>query len=268
MKIAVLGAGPSGMMAAHAASEFGHHITILDKEPDKTRRNSGVFFLHDDCNLALDEVHLKQRVLGAFGKKNADDISRAYGVKVYGRALPKTSIISAMRAENANVIGYNAEQAIDRLWDLYGSQVKPYEFLGSTLSEEALFNRYDKVISTIPAKLWYPSHAYSSVTTWIKIGTAPKDEGFIFYNINPHSKWYRCSAMLGTFVQEYGAGFKPHMAYPYSYVFRTVTKVIGVDRPFPETNNLFLVGRYGAWDKSCLTHNVYHRTLDWLMEER
>ena len=53
MKILILGAGPSGMMAAHAASQCGHEVRIIDQDPNRSRRNSGVYFLHDDCDESL-----------------------------------------------------------------------------------------------------------------------------------------------------------------------------------------------------------------------
>lgn len=260
MKIAILGAGPSGMMAAHAASQCGHYVDIFDADPDRSRRNSGVYFLHDDCDLLLDRVEIKQIVLGAKGR-SPEQISDLYSLKVYGTSSISKKVSVLQARDTPIVVGYNSQQAITRLWDLYGKQVKTLkiENLNHALS---LFETYEKVISTIPARILYPGKEYRSVGTWIKVGTAPADEAFLFYNINPHCKWYRCSAMFGTFIQEYGIGFNPEPRPGYDY--KQVIKVIG-DGIRSDVDNLFLTGRYGAWNKKMLTHDAYYETLKWLL---
>jgi hypothetical protein len=261
MKIAVLGAGPSGMMAAHASSQYGHYVDILDWNPSQSRRNSGVYFLHDDCDLALDSHSFHQRVLG-IGGMTYNDIGQAYGEKVYGKRVGKVSVLSAIVEKE--VRGYSAGQAINRLWDLYGNQIQNREIRRGMYDVEDLLGVYDKVISTIPAYVLFPEKEFDSVATWIKVGIAPPSEHFIFYNLNPHCPWYRCSGMFGVFVQEYGFDFSPPENWDDTqYQYRVVQKVIGegIVSPF---KNLLLTGRYGAWNKRILTHNVYEEVLDWL----
>jgi len=257
MKVAVLGAGPSGMMAAHAVSQCGYYVDIFDKDPSSSRRNSGVYFLHADCDLMLDPVLIKQSVIGHHGKK-IDEISKLYGLKVYGKEISKPSIVSVI--SKSTMTGFNSEHAITRLWDFYGKQVKEGEI--SNLGQvKGLFDTYDKIISTIPAWVLYPDQKFESVETWIKVGKAPENEAFMFYNINPYCDWYRCSAMFGVFTQEYGYG--KHFEKKEGYEYKKVIKVIG-DGITSEIKDLFLVGRYGAWNKKTLTHDVYYRTLEWL----
>ena len=130
-----------------------------------------------------------------------------------------------------------------------------------------LFDSYDKIVSTIPVGILYPEYQCESVELWIKVGKAPEEEAFIFYNVNPHCDWYRCSAIFGVFVQEYGLGRQPNMSVPISmdalkHDFKKVTKVIG-DGYTSTVDNLLLVGRYGAWRKETLTHHVYEDVLGW-----
>ncbi|MEK7087527.1 MAG: hypothetical protein AAB958_02390 [Patescibacteria group bacterium] len=258
MKIAILGSGPSGMFAAHASSQCGAYIDIFDADPDKTRRSSGVYYLHDSCDLLLDEIKIKQSVLGT-RLMTPEEIKVSYGMKVYGKLIEKVSILDAIKTKE--VVGYNSSQAIERLWDLYGKQVqlKKIESLRQVLEE---FSKYDLIISTIPVYVLYPDLVCEGIETSIKVGKSPEKESFIFYNVNRHCKWYRCSAMFGTFIQEYGFGLTSKNLEGYEY--KKVIKVIGDGYKSPN-KNIFLVGRYGAWDKSCLTHNVYHRTLEYLI---
>jgi len=258
----ILGAGPSGMMAAHAASHRGYHVTIWDRDPDKTRRNSGVYFLHGDCFLALDAVDVQQRVLGSDGMSSAE-LAAAYGDKVYGSAA-KVSKVSVVGANSQTVIrGYNSGQAIARLWDLYGGQVET-ENISDMYEVKVALGDYDVVISTIPLPVLFPGLAVSSEQVWIKWGQAPLDEAFVFYNVNPHAPWYRCSAIFGVFTMEYAHGQVP--THTEGCQVGQVTKVIGRhgDPIVPE--RLILTGRYGAWDKSFLTHTVFSHVLQELRQ--
>ena len=258
MRVAVLGAGPSGMVAAHASAQCGAYIDIFDANPDRSRRNSGVYFLHASCDLLLDKIIIKQTILGA---KLLDDeeLGRVYSRKVYGDS--DVAGVSILDAKTRNeFVGFNAGQAVDRLWDLYGRRVqcKTINNLEDVLS---LLDKYDKVISTIPAYVLYPDLSYPMVKTHVKVGTSPDNEAFIFYNVNDHTPWYRCSALFGVFVQEYEYGYLPERAGKYQY--RMVRKVIG-NGIESGVQDLLLAGRYGEWKKSVLTHHVYWKVLGWL----
>lgn len=262
MNALILGAGPSGMMAAHAASHRGYHVTIWDRDPDKTRRNSGVYFLHEDCFLALDAVDVQQRVLGSDGMSSAE-LAAAYGDKVYGSAA-KVSKVSVVGANSQTVIrGYNSGQAIARLWDFYGGQVEKQNVADLHEVQWGL-ERYDVVISTIPFPVLFPYVGVSSEQVWIKWGQAPPDEAFVFYNVNPHAPWYRCSAIFGVFTMEYAHGYKPTRTKGYRV--GQVTKVIRRHRDPIVPERLILTGRYGAWNKSFLTHTVFSHVLQELCQ--
>ena len=263
MKVAILGSGPSGMMASHAASEYGAKISIFDSSPDKSRRNSGVYFLHDDCNLLLDSIKIRQTILG-INSLSEEQISEAYGLKVYGKLVSKVSILNAIK--NKEVSGYNAGQAIERLWDLYKDHINRQTISGLK-DVEVLLDKYDKVISTIPARVLYPNYKYEHTVAWIKVGTSPKHEAFILYSVSPNHNWYRCSAMFGVFVMEYGYDYVPPAPSNNLtldvYEYKKVIKVLG-EGLMSTISDLFLVGRYGAWKKATLTHDVFYEVLKWL----
>ena len=222
---------------------------------------------------------IEQRVLGAEGllhtdnhlirSDNAFDLALAelYSNKVYGeehtkKYKPTVSIVKAWRS--GDFYAYNAEQVLTQLWELYGHHVQERDIQSLDHVEE-LRNMYyfkPKVISTIPASVLFPERKYLSTTAKILVGTAPPEESFIYYNVSPANAWYRCSAVFGQFTQEY-----PHWVEPRNQsnlLMRTVHKVIGVANsdevpllPSDMSSWLHLTGRYGAWDKSMLTHDVY-----------
>lgn len=257
MKVAILGAGPSGMMAAHAASENRHYVDIFDKDPDMTRRNSGVYFLHSPCNLPLEPIRIRQQVLGIHNLPK-EEVPNLYGLKVYGKSVPKNSILEAMK--NSETIGFDAGKALMYLWDMYGNQVQR-RTIGNMEDVKDFLYGYDRVISTIPAYILFPDEKLDSIKTTIKVGTSPLNESFVLYNINPHCNWYRTSAFCGTFVQEYG--FEAKIDKKVGYEYKEVTKVLGegLKSPYPA---LLLAGRYGAWKKTTLTHNVFEEVRGWL----
>ena len=256
MKVAILGAGPSGMMAAHAVAQYGHEIVIFDKNPDQSRRNSGVYFLHENCHLLLDPVTIEQTLLGGHGMTD-EEVSHAYGMKVYGQDIAKTSVLEARKTRK--VKGYNAGKAIDVLWHLYGNFINRQE-IGSFPGVAAMKTNYDVIISTIPAWVLFPDLSFDSVETWIEVGTAPLDEHFLYYNVNPYIPWYRCSAMFGVFTREFG--WDQVLKKREGYQYHLVKKVIGIRRgELPKDKRIWFTGRFGAWDKSILTHTVYYDIL-------
>lgn len=258
----ILGSGPSGMMAAHAVYDSGYTAEIYDKDPDQSRRNSGVFVLHDNCNLGLDPIEIRQFIIGAVGISE-EHISEIYTSKVYGDTnLPKkVSVLSALK--NPSIIGYDANIAVQRLWDLYSSRVVKAHIDKGLLNSFLSNDLY--VISTIPAyqllDINVTEFTYKRVC--VKVSEAPKGEApFILYNINRHMNWYRCSAISGVFTKEYNHG-EIIISPNNSSSIRDVKKVVGNGFTHPN-KRVLLTGRYGAWNKSILTHNVYYQVLEWI----
>ena len=250
--ICILGAGPSGMMAAHAAVNNGYDIHIMDRDPDKTRRNAGVYYLHSKCDLAISSNLLQQRVIGA-SNMTESELLESYCKKVYnGLNVSSSSILEARY--NPEIEVYNSVEAIDHLWQMYGHAVQMYEV--SSMSHVLSFkDHYVGVISTIPAGILFPKSMLHGVSAYIDSAVAPIQDSFIYYNVSDTIPWYRCSAIFGSFVAEYAKedGIKD---------YRKVVKVIGKEEPLPEYDWLISTGRYGAWDKSFLTDKVYYHITD------
>ena len=256
--VIILGAGPSGMIAAHAASQSGYEVKIYDKDPDKSRKTSGLFYLHTSCDLLIDSTVISQAILGAKGASSIE-IAQRYSQKVYGKDLPSESLSITKVLEEPVVRGYNAIQAIERLWDLYGHCVEQYEVKNLFQVEKNFPDT--KVISTIPAPILFPLEKFESVQSWVRVGKAPEKEAFIFYSISPNHKWDRTSALFGVFVQEFP--FSVLIESKEGYETIQLTKVIGGFQP-KSTNEVVFVGRYGAWDKKILVSDVYTDVLKWL----
>ena len=255
--VLILGSGPSGMLAAHGASQCGYEVTILDKDPDKSRKTSGLFYLHDSCDLLIDSMIIHQDILGAEGL-SSEEIEQKYCSKVYGGKYCLEGLsISNLKS---SVLGYNPTQAIERLWDLYGHRIVRQEV-------KSIFGaqRYSdgKIISTIPAPVFYPLERFESVQVYVRIGESPKNEAFVFYSVSPNHSWYRTSGVFGTFTQEFASLVDAESEYSLLEIV-PVTKVIGGFSP-PSSNRILFTGRYGAWKKKMLVSDVYYDVKRWLL---
>ena len=262
-EIAILGAGPAGMMAAHAVSQAGFQPVIYDRNPDKTRRNAGVFILHDDCGLALKSIEVDQRILGAeIYRREANKLfltCKAYNSKVYPKEKPKPTSVSIMDAmKHPRLSVFNVAEALDHLWNMYGKYVKPLEISGFA-DVFSLGSVYKRVVSTIPMPILFPDIEYFSTDAFVYVSEAPPEDSFIYYNVGSAINWYRCSAVYGVFTAEYANEQAALQDGHTIDKLKKVQKVIDCDRKdqLPEIPWLTLTGRYGAWDKTCLTHHVY-----------
>ena len=250
--VVILGAGPSGMMAAHAVAQYGLTPMVIDRDPDKTRRNSGVYYLHSDCGLALRSREVMQRVLGGEGLF-PQNLVKAYAAKVYGQEVSSSSILHAY--DHPQIQVYNAVEALEHLWEMYGAYVHKDVIEGF----EAVWDyqmQVGNVVSTIPARVLFPDIAYNAVYANVHVSEAPETEAFVYYNVGPAISWYRCASLFGVFTAEYPCMLKPDITRGE---WRRVHKVIGTSTPLPEYPWLITTGRYGAWDKACLTDTVYRQ---------
>lgn len=265
--VVILGAGPSGMMAAHAASQCGYEVKIYDKDPNFQSKTSGLFYLHDSCSLLIDCKTISQTILGAY-RLTDEEIIRQYGEKVYGKNIEGLSILDAK--QHGVILAYNAQQAIERLWDLYGHLVSKYDVKSLLQVEKDLAPECGmKIISTIPVNFLFPNIDCQYETAWCRMAEAPKDDAFIFYSISPNHLWYRASAMFGIFVQEFPSSAPIVLRSDESregYTIFGIQKVIGKVK-LPKSKKVLFAGRYGAWDKTQLVHNVYERVIGWLSKD-
>lgn len=263
MKVAVVGGGPAGLFAAWASIQWGCSVKVFDKNPEKigVGQNHGVFALFDECDLFLSQ---KQEIqVGVIGGHNlkVSELAAAYSRKVYGEEIENSSIASYMG--NPRRLVYNHAEAYDQILEFLGREniVGGFEIKGMGAYDRLLDDDYDLIISTIPAPVLFPTDTWPSSKAWIFHSDAPKEEGFMIYNVNEFIPWYRCSAILGHFTMEYAqepSNGKNHIQ---------VTKVL--DPPVSPKNlmgpyyrdQIWFTGRYGAWQKDMLTENVYYNVL-------
>lgn len=242
MKVAVLGCGPAGLLAAHAAGRAGADLVIYSDKAEPSRIG-GAQFLHraipgityyepdDQCDFR----HLGTR--------------EAYAKKVYGD--PNADVSWGSYPEGDNPV-WNMQRAYNSLWEQYAEFIVVEEVNSRVLLDISRQN--DVVFSCIPAPALC-NHGGSCLFTSQQVWIQQRDNHFknlrcsIVYNGFADQDWYRWSSLFGTTFFEYPS----EVANSFK-----VSKPLWTNCPGPTyADNVIRLGRYGLWEKHQLIHHAY-----------
>lgn len=250
INVLVLGCGPAGLIAAHAASLNSEvdNVRILSK-PRKSHM-LGAQYLHAPIpGVPSSEFEIDYKLLG--------DVA-TYREKVYG---PLWDGVVSPEDFIGKHPAWDIREAYDWLWETYGPYVREYEVTPMGL-KQTLYNLDPHVtISTVPAPLLCAEgHAFGSTSIWSSdqaIQHTP--ENTVLCNGDRDYAWYRASTIQGYSNTEWPDNRKP-----------PVTPLWQVTKP-TKTNcdcfpNVHRMGRYGKWTKGVLSHNAYSETINAIEE--
>lgn len=253
MKVLILGCGPAGMMAAHAASGVGADFIVMSK-----RRKSwmeGAQYLHKP----IPGVSTSPAFRISYQLSGDAD---GYREKVYGKdSGVEVSPESLVGIHNA----WDIREAYDRLWGMYNSAVQDMDIDHQILKSLITTWNPDVTISTIPAQVLCrdASHEFEFSEIWStnELECALSDDT-VLCNGNPRFKWYRASKIQGHTNTEW-----PYDQYPSKYNGR----IWRVTKPISTTCNCFphvhRMGRYGKWTKGVLSHHAWEEAYDLLLKQ-
>ncbi len=248
MKIAILGCGPAGLFAAHAAVESGHDIRILSQPRKSFMR--GAQYLHKPIpGLSGDPFRIYYGLTGGI---------EGYRAKVYGAD-------SSVEVSPETLVGaadaWDIREAYDKAWELYSGVILPWNANRDWVPET-----FDMVFSTIPAKLLCTTKDDSCEFRSEMIYSTAKAEEFIGDEDNtvmcsgsPDHSWYRTSRIHGWETSEY-----PHEPRAFRAILETGDdwEVWEVEKPISTTCSCYphvvRSGRYGKWTKGVLSHESYY----------
>jgi hypothetical protein len=263
-KVAVLGCGPAGLLAAHAAHERGAEVHIFSLK--KRSPIGGAQYIHYPIpGITQDEpdsqvVYVKQGTRAG------------YATKVYGD--PHAPVSWDNYDEGSHPI-WNMQRIYDQLWRRYEALVHPRPIDGQTLG--GLLDRFRWVFSTIPKHaicLHQQHHAFQQQPVWID-HFQPDAEGVnkfqaanrIIYSGDGSTDWYRSSFLFGW--KSYEFAFEPTMHKPFGDRFIKVEKPLYTDCDcWGDHPGLVLLGRYGRWEKTALAHEAFYQTNHHMWEFR
>jgi len=246
MNIAVLGAGPAGLIAAHACRSLGHDVAILSKKHPSPV--GGAMYLHKPIpntpmELGPDGAVLYRRL----------GLKEYYALKVYGDLMAPVSWDS-MPADNEPVDAWDLVRWYGYLWDMYEDLIQP-AVLGP-LSPLHLVGEYDYVINAVPLKALFPNWNYRSVEVYVTPATGI-GQNSIIYDGQPHAPGCRYSCLFGKAWWESGAPMSPDSIR----ITKPVSVAIPSQMQFGEADWLN-VGRFGKWDKNVLLSDVWDEVVN------
>lgn len=281
-RIAVIGAGPSGLMSGWAALQMGHQVDIYEpggadavkRRIDSGRVNAGVFLLHDSCNLTPlrgTGRNVSYETIGSrFAKDQTDRnaLSRAYADKVYGTDYQGSVSLDEY---NRDALEYDGHAANALLFDVMKSSIRDGEMMAA-FDKDSWLQDHDRVIVTAPLWASYGFDRFAWQLEWprtytqvyVHSGDAPAHESYVWYAPQPSVPWYRASGVFGRFSLEY-----PLM--PHDVICATVTKPIAPPPDVAEwmadierDRRVLFAGRMGRWEKGIEQDDVHHSVFWWL----
>lgn len=251
-KVLVLGCGPAGLFAAHAAEMAGYDPIIASKK--RKSEMYGAQYLHE----AIPEATGTSPFQVSYITEGPVD---GYRDKVYGPDFRGTVSPEDLQG---NHVGWDIRSTYDILWMRYQGKIINFE-LTNIMDVESLMAEHmpAHVISSVPAPLLCsnPGHQFVSQDIWA-IGDAPERGIFspitkplntVVCNGNYDVSWYRAANILGYHTVEW-----PFNKRPPIEGLAPVKKPLGTNCDCLTT--VHRVGRYGRWEKGVLSHTAFFET--------
>lgn len=257
MRVAVLGSGPSGLLAAHAVAMHGIQPDILSVK--RKSRTGGAMYLHQpipEVSPEQPEGYVRYRMMGD---------AATYARKVYGSEEAESIASFNKFRDGSELPAWNLITAYDRLWEAWEPYVIDLKLSAAILDQ--LMPEYRLILSTVPAdRLCYNPglHEFPKQSIWAapeSIGNVP--EGEIVYNGTEEGSWYRQSHLWEDRMTEWGAG----VAKPPLEGVISVSKPVSTNCDcWTDRSSFVRLGRYGKWDKNVLTHHAFADAMGFMEE--
>lgn len=242
MKVIVIGAGPAGLAAAHAAVGLGAEVQVL--APKRMTPQNGPLLLQRPIP-AINRDHpdgtIHQVVIGG-------DIED-YRYKLYGDI--NISI-------NGNILrpqyhAWRHKETYDRLWALYRDLITECWVIDVDLQH--MHESADLVVSTANAMNLCMNIAHDFISKQVAVtpefSHPGQPDNTIIFNADPKVPWVRSSRVFGVPVTEWPKENAPEGA-------RIITKPISTDCTcFP---HVLRTGRFGAWRNETWVDTAYWDT--------
>lgn len=261
MEIGVIGCGPAGLMAAHAATQNGHNVTIFSKRLEKSHLY-GSQYLHEQ----IPGIYCGQPAAVEYalvGGDLAQYRQKVYGEKWDGDVSPGT-LDQFHKA-------WDIRTAYDNLWTLHHGRIVHLNLDQRGDENLRVINAIGEkldlamIISSVPRTVWDADDSnFRSSEVWA-IGDAPAEnrlcpiqparDNRIVCDASEGTGWYRLSKVFGHTTAEFPLRRKPPIP--------GVAKVLKpLDHRSTKGDFMVHVGRYGEWRKGVLSTDAYKKALE------
>lgn len=260
MRVAVLGSGPAGLLAAHAVAEAGHTPVIFSL--GYKSEMFGAMYLHAAIPDVTGPAPDHEITIIKSGTREG------YAKLVYG---DPTEPVSWDKFSDGLTYGWSMPKAYDKLWELYEDRIfrQRIDFgVMCTLVED-----YPIIFSTLPLDQLchnHTEHVFEKKKIWVQHGPANppllpgvNDNDIMYYNGYPPDgsvdetigfDWYRFSQLNGYQSWEFSEEPKKDPEdnrYEWSEGFKPLSTNCNC---WPTVHRL---GRFGRWDKQQLSHHAF-----------
>lgn len=251
--IAVLGAGPAGLLAAHAVGLAGQPIVIFSVGGKS--RLGGAQFLHSD----IPELTPKEPdAVVTYVVKGSHFV---YQQKAYGSGAQPSFVSFSNVKDGQQQPAWNLQKMYDELWRRFEPNINEVVVDAEWIQEN--HKEFALVISSVPR----PSLCSNEQHRWTRqeIIIDPRPIGLpdmtVYYDGTSDHSWYRSSNLWGCGGREWGT--RAAMQLPYDQEgFVSASKPLDTNcNCLGDINNLVRIGRYGRWEKGVLVHDGFERTI-------
>lgn len=258
-KVTILGAGPAGLMAALAADQNGHRVSIITKGEKSII--DGAQWLQRPIPWLTDGV---EPTMITYAKVGSVD---GYARKAYGEPEAQVSWDSFVSGDRP---GWPLRHAYDQLWSRYEDRMVHFSLNQPDIRKLLDRERDHQVFCSIPASMIcndLAAHDFQSqkvIFTPEPFVTIPN---MIVYNGRESDPWYRTSCLFDTCSTEYGVHDDPHMGVPeiaatlpeHREGIKPISNNCSCWSSYP---NLIKIGRFGTWRRGVLVDHAYLNAKD------
>jgi hypothetical protein len=246
-RVVVLGCGPAGLLAAHAASMAGADVKIISIK--RQSPINGAQYLHREIPGL---THGPDGWITYIKTGGRDGYAR----KVYGTSDLE---VSWDHWDAASKPAWSMQKIYTELWGMYEQGIQDYEVKPGDIRELESEYSADLLITSLPLHLICEhKHIFQSVEMYIKDGFSPGviiPLNTIIYNGHEGVPWHRASNLFGFKSMEYGAaGAEAGLMANPNWTFYGLK---------PTEHNCdchphwMRVGRFGQWKRGVLVHHAF-----------
>lgn len=262
-RVVILGCGPAGIFAAHAATLAEKEVLIYSRK----RRSEmyGAQYLH----MPIAGLTAKPPVMVRYSLIGTPD---QYAAKVYGDERPPFVSPESLLGEHR---AWDIREAYHAGWDLYRDAIVDIRNIDSRAfttqhdaAQKDIYQHYcdakhTQIISTLPAPLLCyqkGKHEFRARSIWAA-GEAPERGQFLDMTIAPNSvsccgekspSWYRASNVFGYKTVEWPFSDRKPPVEGVTEVTKVISNNCNCLQP-----RVWRAGRNGTWDKKVLSHHAF-----------